>query len=84
LLPDADEENNIVCTFCRTPDLQEISAEQMLAHWRKSMSPGTTPVVVMMQNHNYRKATEAIGSGRFIDMEDLMNMALAYFLVRMV
>jgi hypothetical protein len=38
----------------------------------------------MMQNYNYRKASEARDSGWFIDMEDLMNMALAYFLVRMV
>jgi hypothetical protein len=35
----------------------------MLAHWRKCMSPGTTPVVVMMQNYNYRKASEARDSG---------------------
>jgi hypothetical protein len=41
---------------------------------------GTTPVSVTLQNYTYRRAIEAVESGKFFDLDVLMNIALVEFL----
>ncbi|WP_406657359.1 hypothetical protein V7O62_02055 [Methanolobus sp. ZRKC2] len=79
--PSADKENNVVCIFCGKLNLQEMPQEKMVIECDNHLPSGVIPLIALIQNYHYKKANKAIERGDFIDMNDLINTSLAYFLL---